>query len=566
MKLTLEEFAQAKGFTVGELAPYGVRATKTGSIIIPYRDANGNEYIRHRIRNSTDEGKGFAWNKGDAPLLPYGVWRPIPYAKGFVWIVEGESDCWALWSREIPALGLPGAQNIACLDVKYLEGITTVAVIQEPGEAGERFPHRVAQQLYDHGFGGKVYAVTLPEKDPRALLMSANGTFRDELSKAFQGRRLLEPPRSTVAITRSVSMADVFDTPIEETTWLIDGLLPEGGIGLVAAPPKAGKSVFGRNAAIAVARGGRFIGRKCAPGTVLWCAFEERQEDVVSDFKLMGADRTDPIRFHFGSSPADAIAWLNAECDAHKVGLVVLDTWHKFALIENINQYAEVSRANEPLMKLARERGVAQLWLHHTNKGQQTDGSQVLGSQALFAACDSLMFLTRAADGTRTLRTIQRRGDDLEPTVLEMDDERRLSSAGSKFTMDVARAEQRILDALGTETLDRKALARGSSVRRTVFWSALANLIASGLVERSGTGKPISPFFYRACGSHSTGPLKGTTGTTLLSSSQTTGTTSEQPEPREPAELDCEGWTVQVGEAEEADDLLRYADKRMNEI
>ena len=147
----------------------------------------------------------------------------------------------------------------------------------------------------------------------------------------------------------------------------------------------------------------------------------------------MGADRTDPIRFHFGSSPADAIAWLNAECEAHKVALVVLDVWHKFALIENINHYAEVNRANEPLMKLAREKAVAQLWIHHTNKTQQTDGNLVLGSQALFAACDTLFFLNRTGDDSRTLRTIQRRGDDLEPTVLEIDDDKRLTSLGAKF-------------------------------------------------------------------------------------------------------------------------------------
>jgi hypothetical protein len=573
VKLSLEDFAKAKGFTPGELTAFGVRATKAGSIIIPYYDTSGNEYIRYRIRNSSDDGKGFAWSKGDAPLIPYGLSRPVPYNRGFVWIVEGESDAWALWSREIAALGLPGAQNIACLEAKYLDGVTTVAVVQEPGEAGERFPHRVAQRLFDQGFAGRIVAVTLPVKDPRALLISANGTFREDLAKAFKAGRPLEPPRAAPAITRSVSMADIFDAPVEETTWLVDGLLPEGGIGLLCAPPKAGKSVLARNIALAVARGGRFLGRKCAAGTVLWCAFEERQEDVVADFKTMGADRTDPIRFHFGSSPADAIAWLNAECEAHKVALVVLDVWHKFALIENINHYAEVNRANEPLMKLAREKAVAQLWIHHTNKTQQTDGNLVLGSQALFAACDTLFFLNRTGDDSRTLRTIQRRGDDLEPTVLEIDDDKRLTSLGAKFSLDLARAEQRLLDRLGDETLDRKAFYKGSGVRRSMFNSALNTLVEKGLIERQGLGSNVSPFSYRAT-SLSLSSIDNTSSVYQAGRARANirendsgtrfpsmGTTPEPPEPSEP-ELDEEGgWVVQVGED---DDLLRYADKKIN--
>lgn len=577
MKLSLEDFAKAKGFTPGELTAFGVRATKAGSIIIPYYDTSGNEYIRYRIRNSSDDGKGFAWSKGDAPLIPYGLSRPVPYNRGFVWIVEGESDAWALWSREIAALGLPGAQNIACLEAKYLDGVTTVAVVQEPGEAGERFPHRVAQHLFDQGFAGRIVAVTLPVKDPRALLISANGTFRENLAKAFKAGRPLEPPRAAPAITRSVSMADVFDTPVEETTWLVDGLLPVGGVGLVAAPPKAGKSVFARNIALAVARGGRFLGRKCLAGVVLWCAFEERQEDVVGDLKLMGVDRTDPIRFHFGSSPQDAVAWLNAECQAHKVALVVLDTWHKFALIPDINSYADVTRANEPLMKLAREQRVAQLWIHHTNKSQETGGAQVLGSQSLFASCDTLLVLSRAADATRTLRTIQRRGEDLEPTILEIDDEKHLSSAGAKFSLDLARAEQSLLDGIGEQTLDRKSFYRVCGVRRTLFNSALVSLIDKGLIERAGSGTAADPFSYKMVGSlisnkentlsnvyQAARPRANIRENASGTRFPSTGTTTEPPEPPEPPEpeLDEEGgWVVQVGED---DDLLRYADKKIN--
>lgn len=556
--LTLSGFAKAKGFTEAELQRFGISCS-AGKIIVRYKTADGLEYIRYRIRDSSGEGEGFRWNRGTAELIPYGLDRPIPYNKGFVWVVEGESDCWALWGKEIPALGIPGAGNAKCLRAAHLEGVKKVAVVQEPGEAGERFPHAVAKRLYDEGFTGTVYAVVLPAKDPRALMVSANGTFRDELMQAFKSATPIPRPNPVASPqSRSISIAELFDAPIEETTWLVDGLLPAGGIGLLASPPKAGKSVFARNMALAVARGARFLDRRCEAGTVLWCAFEERQEDVVADFKSMGVDRTDPIRFHFGSSPIDAVAWINAECEAHKVSLLVLDTWHKFSLIENINNYAEVSRANEPLMKLSREKGVAQLWVHHTNKGLGQDGAQVLGSQSLFAACDSLLIISRAPDGVRTLRTIQRRGDDLEPTVLAMNDDKQIASAGGKFSHDVAKAEQQILDVLGPEQTSRVELMRRSALRRTLFYSALNSLIEKGLVERVGLGNRVSPFFYRnlpsPSGSRSSGDLKGTPGTTSGSGSQTSGTTWEPPEPREPQHPEQD---------DDMDSLLDYAADRI---
>ena len=500
--LTLASFAQAKGFTAGTLTQFGVR-TGRGGIYIPYYDAHGNEYVRSRVRDSADDGAGFRWTAGDAELIPYGLHRPVPYTKGFVWIVEGESDCWALWSHDIPALGIPGAASLKPLHAAHLEGVKTVAVVQEPGEAGERFPHRVAQKLYDDGFAGTVYAVVLPAKDPRALLLENPATFRDRLAEAFRDRREIPRPHPVTGPavgTTSISMADLFDLPVEDTDWLVDGLLPSGGIGLLAAKAKVGKSVLARNLAIAVARGSRFLGRACKGGVVLWLALEERQDQVLASFKAMGASRHDPIRFHFGAAPADALAWLRAECEAHKVALVVIDTWHKLSLIEDINNYAAVNRANEPLMRLSREHGVAQIWIHHNNKGERANGDEVLGSSALFAAADLLISMRRADDGTRTIRSIQRIGDDMEDTVVEMDpDSFVIRSAGSKYVAMIERARPKVVQALqdASEPITLDDIAAAANARRQVVLAAVnEELRAGSIVKAMGSGKKGDPVKY----------------------------------------------------------------------
>jgi P4 family phage/plasmid primase-like protien len=206
-EVTLTDFAIAKGFTRETLSTFGVHES-AGRIVTPYYDSAGHEYVRCRLRDSADEGAGFTWNQGTAPLIPYGLHRPVPYAKGLVWLVEGESDCWACWTHDVPALGVPGATNTGCLRADYFDGVQSVAVVQEPGEAGERFPHRVAARLYGDGFAGFVYAVKMPPredgerfKDPRALMIDDPTQFRKRLTQAY-AERIVVPKPQTATTTK----------------------------------------------------------------------------------------------------------------------------------------------------------------------------------------------------------------------------------------------------------------------------------------------------------------------------------------------------------------------------
>ncbi len=499
--ITLDSFASAKGFPVATLAGFGVRNGQ-GGIVVPYYDRAGNEYIKYRIRSDAENGKGFRWSAGDAALIPYGLHRPVPYNRGFTWIVEGESDCWALWSQEMPALGLPGATNVTCLKAEHVDSCARVGVIQEPGEAGNRFPWRVAQRLYDQGFTGQVFAVSLGDdyKDPRALLVAAPDRFAEILGAAWQKRTLVPRPEivSVAPKTSSLSLAELFDEPPEEVEWLVDGLIPCAGITLLSAKAKTGKSVLARTLALAIARGKRFLGRATQAGTVLWVALEERKEQVVADFRDLGAQRHDPIRFHFGSTPHDALTWLEAECAAHQVRCVVIDTWHKLTLIENINDYAQVNRANAPLMRLSRELGVAQIWLHHNNKGDSGNGDEVLGSSALFAAADTLLSMRRSNEGLRTLRSIQRVGVDMEDTVLSMDPTTGLiTSDGSRYQAEIDALCPRVLRMLAPQPLTRDELRIAMRAKRTMVYAALNECLRRGeACVVSGSGGKGDPYYF----------------------------------------------------------------------
>jgi hypothetical protein len=137
---------------------------------------------------------------------------------------------------------------------------------------------------------------------------------------------------------------------------------------------------------------------------------------------------------------------------------------------------------------------------HHLGKSERMDdGDSVLGSTAILGAVDTAVLLKRRSDGTRTIRTSQRDGEDLEETVLSYDKETGLISLGSSIAEEQMKAaRQSVLDALasGEELTAADVRERvGANHGRTS--AALRALLAEGGVTRVGAGKKGDPYKYR---------------------------------------------------------------------
>jgi hypothetical protein len=138
--LSLKEYAQAKAMPEGFLSELGIRQENyrgSMALMIPYFDIAGQEKSV-RFRHSLNDSRKFSWTTGSKTFL-YGLWK-IDEArnKGYVVLVEGESDCHTLWNAGFPALGIPGAANWKeGRDVTNFEGIETIYVLIEPDKGGE---------------------------------------------------------------------------------------------------------------------------------------------------------------------------------------------------------------------------------------------------------------------------------------------------------------------------------------------------------------------------------------------------------------------------------------------
>ena len=148
---TLDTYAEKMRLPVAylrKLSLSDVSYMRTPAVRIPYLREDGSEgAVRFRValEKSPEGGDGrFRWRKGSKPCL-YGLWR-LGQGKeaGYVFLVEGESDCQTLWYHGFPALGVPGASNWRNEWTSDLHGIEKVYVVVEPDQGGETFWERLA--------------------------------------------------------------------------------------------------------------------------------------------------------------------------------------------------------------------------------------------------------------------------------------------------------------------------------------------------------------------------------------------------------------------------------------
>ena len=136
-----------------------------GCIKIPYFNEDGSQHTKIKIRKAIEGKNKHGWDENTpGSLIPYGL-NVLKEARkaGYLFLVEGESDCWTLWAHGLPALGIPGATNDQVLKVVNLNDIPELYIIQEPDQHqkmldnGEGFYTRIHKRLTLEGYTGKAF-------------------------------------------------------------------------------------------------------------------------------------------------------------------------------------------------------------------------------------------------------------------------------------------------------------------------------------------------------------------------------------------------------------------------
>jgi hypothetical protein len=148
-----------------------------------------------------------------------------------------------------------------------------------------------------------------------------------------QARADSAAPRSASAATtvaqdgRVWTMAELLQTTFPPPRQIVPDLLPVG-LAILSGRPKFGKSFLALQLAIAVGSGGRFLGRPCQLGNVLYLALEDGPRRIQNRSIDLGAPWSADVFLAFAWAPLNAAGFgaLRAHIQEHKTRLVIVDT------------------------------------------------------------------------------------------------------------------------------------------------------------------------------------------------------------------------------------------------
>lgn len=296
---TLEDYADAKGFSVSTLRAWGLETVESkGSPVvrIPYYDEEGNE-LRARFRSRT----GKWWEGRNRPIYLYGRDKLVDAKQGDrVLVVEGESDCHALWSEGVLAVGVPGATSWRPEWSECLKGLE-VYVWEEPDQGGAQMVEKLVESFPDARIvrpDGAKDAAELRQKLGQGFVQAVGDMMRSarpygapEPPVAFD---VLGPERFERLLEHQLAPIDAVGTPFP--AWGKACRDEGGGIGMArgwhvlgAARTGHGKSILALNVAAAAMRSGEsvcFISLEMSQRQV-----ETRLMSIVSGEKIRGLEK-----------------------------------------------------------------------------------------------------------------------------------------------------------------------------------------------------------------------------------------------------------------------------------
>ena len=215
---------------------------------------------------------------------------------------------------------------------------------------------------------------------------------------------------------------------IARLSWVIPDFLPSSGLYLLAAMPKAGKTVLTDFIKYAMLVSGEFLGRPVKQGKILDIQTEMSSPEIVSNLESIGfkdlEDDTKAALLKYGDNHriklsfnlATDLPWLDRELARYKPTLVIFDSLRSMAkesgLSENTQEFGNLVYA---LQSVINKHAVCGILIHHMKKPPDVKLkrgelpsldiiAQSSGHTSITAGTSGVIGLMKLANGHRFLK------------------------------------------------------------------------------------------------------------------------------------------------------------------
>lgn len=467
--------------------------------VYSYTDENGDplfEVVRYDpkdFRQRRPDGRGgYTWNLKGVRLVPYRLPELIEdlAQDRTVFLVEGEKDVDHLRALGIPATCNPGGSGKWRADFSGVFDGADVVILPDNDDTGRDHAEKVSRSLSGHASRIRVVDLpNLPRKGDVSDWLKAGGTA-EALADLVETTPV---SRAKAAVRLPVVWYGDEDaaTPL---SWLVKGLLVDGGLSAIYGPPGTSKTFLALDMALHVAHGRDWFGRRVSPGAVVYVS-GEGQSGMLLRMKAWRQEKGDGTRAPFALVPTSVNLFddtagaetLIDDVKAHAASLglplrlIVLDTLSRMIGSGDEDKARDINVVVQRAEKIQRETGAHVLIVHHSGKDRDRG---MRGSNALLGAADAVIEVSRGEgsefcegkivkvkDGSADapLKYVLRQsvlgqdaeGDDVASCVVEPTDASPGETRGKPKLSD---AEVIALDALDEVLIDRGVLQPITSV------------------------------------------------------------------------------------------------------
>jgi DNA-binding transcriptional ArsR family regulator len=501
---SIESIAQAIGLEVKDLHLDEPKAQP--NTFYEYQDEQGNllfQVVRSPQKKFMQRrpGKDGEWinNTRGVRRVPYRLPELLAgvEAGAMIFIPEGEKDVESLRKLGLVATCNPmGAGKWTKELNPYFKG-ANVVILPDNDEPGREHANKVAQNL--QGVAASVKVLELPGLDEKGDVsdwLEAGGTG-EQLAVLVHKTPEWKFARLQKHLPEIMTVEQILKTEFPEPIWVVPGLIP-AGLTVLAGAPKLGKSWLALCLGLALANGGRALGKiQVDQGDVLYLALEDTPRRIQDRLEQLGATVTKSMavcteweRGTLGTDVLDGYLSMNP-----KIKLVIIDTLQRFREPTKGNQniYEADYEAMTPIKRVADKHNMAIIVVHHTRKSGGTDGdpfSAISGSQGIGGTVDTRIVLERASGEADGKLYIDGRDVEYQELALKMDNLTGWTLLGEAREYEQNKERSEILEVLRKADGAMRTGEIAEEIGKTgpATSNLLKKLVKEGLIKRAGYG------------------------------------------------------------------------------